>query len=121
MAYTPGLVAGTWVGARDPAVHFSSGLGTGAQLALPIIGGTLAEVERSSIMRKAYLQAFPEDSTEIDMNCEPRRSSNLIDRFLDVIFQREPGSVDKQHDPEEPERKEEEKGGFFQRLFPKKE
>lgn len=121
MAYSPGLVTGAWVGARDPAVHFSSGLGTGAQLALPIIGGTLAEVERSSTMRKAYLHAFPEETTEIDMNCEPRRSSDLINRFLDVIFQREPGAADKQREREEKDKNEQEKKGFFQRLFPKKQ
>ncbi len=123
MAYTPGLVAGTWVGARDPSVHFGSGLGTGAQLALPIIGGTLAEVERSSIMSKAYLRSFQADSTDVDMNCEARRSSNLVDRFMDVIFQREPGAADKQRDQERQERqaqKQRDKKPFFQRLFPKK-
>lgn len=123
MAYTPGLVAGTWVGARDPSVHFGSGLGTGAQLALPIIGGTLAEVERSATMRTAYLRSFQADSTDVDMNCEARRSSNLIDRFMDVIFQREPGAVDDQRDQERKERqaqKQRDKKPFFQRLFPKK-
>ncbi|MBK9177371.1 MAG: hypothetical protein IPM46_13760 [Flavobacteriales bacterium] len=30
VAYTPGLVIGTWVGAHDPSVHFGSSLGTGA-------------------------------------------------------------------------------------------
>ena len=119
VAYTPGLVAGTWVGARDPIVHFSSGLGTGAQLALPIIGGTLAEVERSTAMRKAYLQAFRMDSTEVDMNCEARRSDDLINRFLEGIFQREPRATETQNDKKKPDK--EEKKGFFQRLFPKRQ
>ena len=75
-------------------------------------------------MRKVYLQAFPEDSTAVDMNCEARRSRDLIDRFMDVIFQREPGSVDKKRDlesQEEKDRKEREKKPFFQRIFPKKQ
>ncbi len=38
VAYTPGLVIGTWVGAFDNDIHFSSAIGTGGHLALPIAG-----------------------------------------------------------------------------------
>ena len=47
IGYTPGLVMGTWVGARDPKIHFSSGLGSGSQLALPIAGSVFAAIERT--------------------------------------------------------------------------
>ncbi|MFZ1618037.1 MAG: transglycosylase domain-containing protein [Flavobacteriales bacterium] len=113
LAYTPGLVAGTWVGARDPSVHFGSGQGTGAQLALPIIGGTLADVERSVTMRKQYLVSFPTDS--LAMDCAPRRSGDLLERMIEGIFKPKDEGKDA-------EKKEEEKGeGFFRRWFPKKE
>lgn len=113
LAYTPSLVAGTWVGARDPEVHFGSGLGTGAQLALPIIGGTLAEVERSGVMRKQYLASFPADS--VAMDCAPRRSGDLLERLIEGIFKpKEEGKERGKKDEEKPE-------GFFRRWFPKKE
>lgn len=89
VAYTPGLVAATWVGARDPAVHFHNSNGTGSQLALPIIGGTLAEVQRSSSLRKKYLPPFPALPMEVDMDCPPRRSSDLLERIFDGIFNKD--------------------------------
>jgi penicillin-binding protein 1A len=39
IGYTPGLVAGVWVGAESPVVHFNSiAYGQGAHMALPIFG-----------------------------------------------------------------------------------
>lgn len=124
VAYTPELVAGTWVGARDPGVHFHSGLGTGSQLALPIIGGTLAEVERNAVLRQRYFAPFPVDS--IAMDCDPRRAADPLERLLEGIF----GKKDRpgvNGDPEEKasqvpqEKKEDKEEGFFRKLFPKKE
>lgn len=110
VAYTPELVAGTWVGARDPEVHFHSALGTGSQLALPIIGGTLAEVERSSVLRDRYIKPFPADSMAMD--CDPRRSADPLERLIEGIF----GKKETKADTAEKKQKE----GFFRRLFPGK-
>lgn len=110
VAYTPELVAGAWVGARDPEVHFHSALGTGSQLALPIIGGTLAEVERSSVLRSRYIKPFPADS--IAMDCAPRRSADPLERLIEGIF----GKKETKADTGEKKQKE----GFFRRLFPGK-
>jgi len=115
MAYTPGLVLGTWVGARDPGVHFVSGLGTGAQLALPIIGGTLAEMEHSSSMRKHYLLPFPAED-DIDMSCDPRRFPSLVDKIFEGLLD---PSKRTSHEGKEVDKKDD-KGGFFRKLFPKK-
>jgi penicillin-binding protein 1A len=115
MAYTPGLVMGTWVGARDPGVHFVSGLGTGAQLALPIIGTTLAEMQRSSAMRKHYLVSFPAED-DVDMSCDPRRFPSLVDKIFEGLLD---PSKRTSHEGKEPDKKDE-KEGFFRRLFPKK-
>lgn len=39
MAFTPGLVAGTWVGGEERYIHFNSmAQGQGASMALPIYG-----------------------------------------------------------------------------------
>ncbi len=121
VAYTPGIVAATWVGARDPSVHFGSGLGTGAQLALPIIGRTLAEVERSAALRGKYLKPFPAPIEPIDMDCDPRRAGNFIERVLDVFFNPE-GNKAKDQPEVNREKAERKKGeGFFRKLFPRKQ
>ncbi len=116
VAYTPGIVAATWVGARDPEVHFYSGNGTGSQLALPIIGGTLAEVERSSALRKKYLLPFPTMPMEVDLDCPPRRSSDLLERLIDGIFNKD-GDDGRKLDRSQPKEKE----NIFRKLFPKKQ
>ncbi len=111
VAYTPELVAGAWVGARDPEVHFHSALGTGSQLALPIIGGALAEVERSSVLRSRYIKPFPADSS-IAMDCAPRRSADPLERLIEGIFGRKATKADTG--------RKKQKEGFFRRLFPGK-
>jgi penicillin-binding protein 1A len=116
MAYTPGLVMGTWVGARDPGVHFVSGLGTGAQLALPIIGTTLAEMQRSSAMRKHYLVSFTAKD-DVDMACDPRRFPSLVDKIFEGLLDPSKRTA---NEGKEVNRKDE-KGGFFRKLFPKKD
>lgn len=124
VAFTPDLVAGTWVGARDPEVHFHSGLGTGSQLALPIIGGTLAEVERNAMLRQRYLTPFPADSTAMD--CAPRRSADPLERLLEGIFGRNDRSStldapEEKATPVPKEETEDKEEGLFRKLFPKKE
>lgn len=119
IGYTPDLVAATWVGARDPSVHFNSANGTGSQLALPVIGYTLEEVQRSSVMRGKYLTSFPLPADSVNMACEPRRAGTLLERVLDVFFH--PDNKDAPERKQVPERKSEKKEeGFFRKLFPKK-
>jgi penicillin-binding protein 1A len=48
IAYTPGLVLGTWVGARSADVHFLSSNGSGASLALPVVGKILQGIEKDT-------------------------------------------------------------------------
>ena len=63
VAYTPNLVIGTWVGASTPDVHFYSGKGSGATLALPIAANVLKKIEGNNILKNKYLVPFqiPED------------------------------------------------------------
>ncbi|MBS1941490.1 MAG: penicillin-binding protein [Bacteroidetes bacterium] len=119
IVYTPSLVAATWVGARDPSVHFNNANGTGSQLALPIIGGTLAEVQQSALMRGKYLTSFPQPTDSVEMDCEPRRAGTFLERVLDVFFR--PGDKGTEKRKEAPEAKSDQKEeGFFRKLFPKK-
>ncbi len=49
IGYTPTLLAGAWVGAESPAVHFrSTTLGQGAHMAMPIYGIFMRKVEQDS-------------------------------------------------------------------------
>jgi penicillin-binding protein 1A len=119
VAYTPGLVVGTWVGAFDPAVHFNSSLGTGSQLALPIAGQVLKEIQGNSTLRRKYLLSFDLYAGEdIDLDCPARRDQEErsgIQRFFDDVFgpRKERGV-----DGIDTVRKDK---GFFDRLFRRKQ
>ena len=89
IAYTPGMVIGTWVGAFDPQIHFNSTNGTGTQLALPIAGMVLKEIEGKPALRKRYLLPFEWLADhEIDMDCEPRHFPNALERLMEDVFGR---------------------------------
>lgn len=69
---TPRLVAGAWVGAETPAVHFRSlANGQGANTALPIYGEFMRKVYQDSryqSWRNARFSALP-DSVLVTMDC----------------------------------------------------
>ena len=113
IAYTPDLVLGTWVGASKPDVHFYSGTGSGASLALPIVGNVLGKIERDDELRNRYLTPFlfsSADSSVID--CAPYRE-NGISGFFNRLFK---GNGNNDNANRNSNKKE---GGksFFDRLF----
>ncbi len=115
VAYTPGIVVGTWVGAFDPSVHFNSGSGTGSQLALPIAGQVLKDIQAQATLRRKYLQPFDWVAAyEVDMDCDPRRQSSGVERFFNDLFgpktDRPEGSLDSVKKDQ----------NFFDRLFKRK-
>lgn len=115
VAYTPALVVGTWVGAFDPSVHFNSALGTGSQLALPIAGIVLKEIEAKPELRKKYISTFAWlVDHDIDMDCPPRREGTGVERFLNDVF-----STKKDRELEGSDTLKKDKG-FFDRLFERK-
>lgn len=71
---TPRLVAGVWVGAESPSVHFRSlATGQGANTALPIFGDFLRRAyadRRFSKVRNAHFNVLP-DSIQAFLNCPP--------------------------------------------------
>lgn len=71
---TPRLVAGVWVGAESPSVHFRSlALGQGANTALPIFGEFLRKAyadRRFAKVRNAHFRPLP-DSVAVFLQCPP--------------------------------------------------
>ncbi len=74
MGYTPNLVAGVWVGAESPKVHFRTiGLGQGANMALPIWGRFMNKVYKDPQFRHWENTTFDPlpDSLYWEMDCAP--------------------------------------------------
>lgn len=116
VGYTPGLVVGSWVGARDPSVHFSGNLGTGGQLALPIVARTMKQVQDRPALRSKYLLAFGWVADhEVDLECPERRTGleNALMRLFAPHEQREPDRPDEKPDPKE-------RKGILRRIFGKR-
>ncbi|HPF89454.1 MAG TPA: transglycosylase domain-containing protein [Flavobacteriales bacterium] len=117
VGYTPGLVIGTWVGAFDHSVHFRSANGTGGQLALPIAGEVLAQMERAPELRKRYLLPFslPADH-EPDLDCDRQRHPDFLQRLIQDAFGRPVREEPGKEDQDDPERR-----NIFDRLFKKRD
>jgi penicillin-binding protein 1A len=66
VGYTPNLVAGVWVGAESPRVHFRSlRLGQGANTALPIWGLFMQKLYKDPEFKKLKKATFPDPSIEV--------------------------------------------------------
>ncbi len=115
VAFTPGIVIGTWVGASDPSIHFGSANGTGGRLALPIAGSALAGIQRSTRLRSKHMLSFPGiPGDSLSMDCDPRRSGTAVGRLLDGLFGGKDTTDKRDVDTTE------KKKGLFRQLFPKK-
>lgn len=116
VAFTPGLVVGTRVGALDPSVHFNSANGTGGQLALPIAAQVLKHIEADPQLRRKYVRPFDWIAAhEVDLDCPPRRTGEPFTEWIKDIFTPEPRTNDSARTKPEKDR------GFFDRLFRKGE
>jgi len=72
IGFTPDIVAGVWVGAENPAIHFRSlALGQGAHTALPIFAKFMQQAEKSPNHRYIRNSSFPpmEDYILQALNC----------------------------------------------------
>jgi penicillin-binding protein 1A len=88
IAYTPDIVLGTWVGASNHSIHFSSGKGSGSSLALPIIANILKEIEKDTQLRNKYLTPFdiPEE-VYLSIQCPPYKQKG-IKGFWNRLFKK---------------------------------
>lgn len=74
MGFTPNLVAGAWVGAELPSVHFRTMRnGQGASTALPIVGRFLKKTYKDPEFRSLYNERFDPlpDTTALKLDCPP--------------------------------------------------
>lgn len=82
MGYTNGFLAGVWVGADNPAIHFTSmAQGRGASTAMPIWAGFYKRVQKDPALKYLVTKDFP---FENDIACEMYKE----DTFMQKIFQR---------------------------------
>ena len=89
MAFTPSLVAGTWVGGDDKFIHFNSMRdGQGAEMALPIYGRFMQMVYRNPSLGYSQSESFvfppdvelcPKDIVEEEPEEQDMTSSSLYD------------------------------------------
>jgi len=122
IGYSPNLVAGIWVGAELPSVHFrTTSLGSGAHMALPIFGMALKKIEADPQLRNEYLHDFAPlpDSLLNILDC-PVYSLEIPSDYLDRKelrkLRKEERAQKKEQLKEEDPTEKEEKPGFFKRI-----
>ncbi len=139
---TPGMVAVTWVGNDDYRIGFSStGLGAGANSALPIYAKLMQRLNADTSFTKLTSQRFRSPSPDVAsaLACAPvvRDSTSGVQSFFESIFNANEESVIKEvylddrgkilktveqpaNEPSEEVEEEDNKGGFFSFLKRKK-
>ena len=81
MGYTSGMLAGVWIGADNPAVHFSGmDQGRGSATAMPVWAGFYKRVAADPGLRYLVTKSFP---FENDITCEMYKDNT----FIQNIFQ----------------------------------
>jgi len=118
IGYSPELVAGVWVGAELPAIHFrTTALGSGAHMALPIFGLTFRNIEKDHQLRNQYLSPFAplSDSLLSVLDC-PAYSTEIPSDYLTRKERRELRKEEKEKEKLIGAEDKKEKEGFFKRI-----
>jgi penicillin-binding protein 1A len=91
IGYTPGLVAGAWVGAESPLVHFNSIVyGQGAAMALPIWAYFMQKCKSDDECKSYVNGGFHLGNNAVPMpECEPFVKDNVLDKIRN-FFRRDP-------------------------------
>ena len=123
IAYNPGIVAGAWVGADNPAIHFrTTALGSGAHTGLPIFARFMQEVEKDEDFEFISKAHFPDLSPELAdrLSCSDYvledPDMTIIDKIRDVLARPDSLTEKKIRKPDVREKEEKKKEGFFKRL-----
>ncbi|MCD4731281.1 MAG: transglycosylase domain-containing protein, partial [Bacteroidales bacterium] len=88
IGYTPDFVAGVWVGAELPVIHFRTiALGSGAHQALPIFGLVVNKMEDDRTFANQYLSPFPflTDTLLAAMDCPDFTLEKPVKNFFDIV------------------------------------
>lgn len=109
IGFSPGLVAGVWVGAESPGIRFrNTALGQGAYTALPVFGGFMQKVEKTGFSAGIGRRSFyplPE-SLLADVDCPDFSEEDPDMNFFERLFGGGKDKKDKKQ--EEPTPKDEE-------------
>ncbi|MEX0811881.1 MAG: transglycosylase domain-containing protein [Chitinophagales bacterium] len=110
IGYNPKIVAGAWVGASSPLIHFRTGTyGSGSAMALPIFAKFFQQLNSNAKLEQYSKANFDELTPELQskLDCEDYRDKNFFDS-VKGLFKRKEGEKVKDK---------EDKPGFFKRLF----
>ncbi len=123
IGYNPSLVAGAWVGADNPSIHFrTTGLGQGAHTALPIFARFMQELEKDPVYRSIALAQFPPLSDELAarMDCPAYSledpNPGLFEKIFDGLLKSDTTKTRKLKKREIKKEDTEEKKGLFRKL-----
>ncbi|WP_017731871.1 penicillin-binding protein 1A [Nafulsella turpanensis] len=117
---TPNLVAGAWVGADYPGIHFrSTTLGQGANTALPIFGLFMKKVNGDKNLQKISRASFPSLSQEMQasLDCPPYRKEEDLNLFERIFGQQEEKNNPKNDRKPRRQKQEKKKKNIFERIF----
>jgi penicillin-binding protein 1A len=117
VAFNPGIVMVSRVGASLPSVHFtSSENGTGSALALPLVALTLKQAEMNPRLKEQLVTPFPKLTPELEMelDCPDYREKNVFENVIG-IFKKNKLTYNQSTGNPEPK-----KQSFFKRIFGKK-
>ncbi|MCL2074514.1 MAG: transglycosylase domain-containing protein [Marinilabiliaceae bacterium] len=108
VGFAPNIVAGVWVGAENPAIHFRTlALGQGAHTALPVFARFMQQTEKSKAHSYIKNATFPplNEETKWALNCNYYELEDpTIDSFWEQIF----GGKERKKDKDDKQ-----KGGIF--------
>ena len=124
LAYNPGLVVATRVGATYPVIHFKSGSnGSGSALALPIVAKTFQKVQKNKSMTRKYFQPFADlnGAYTYALDCEDYVDPSEMEQFFDDLFPDKSTTFEKASKKAQRKAKKENRKSWFKRLFSKKE
>ncbi|MFW5890340.1 MAG: transglycosylase domain-containing protein, partial [Marinilabiliaceae bacterium] len=112
IGFSPGLVAGVWVGADHPGIRFRSlQLGQGAHTALPVFGRFMQKVERSGPVSDIGRRSFypmPEDLRD-RLDCPDFSEEDPELGYFERLFGGDKKKKEKQQEDQEKEEKEDKK------------
>lgn len=123
IGYNPAIVAGAWVGADNPGIHFrTTALGGGSHTGLPIFARFMQRIERDQNYDSISLAKFPQLSEELlarldcpDYSLEDPDMS-LLEKLFDGFVRSDTIKAKALKDPAIRKQEEQKKEKFFQRL-----
>ena len=123
IGYNPAIVAGAWVGADNPSIHFrTTALGGGSHTGLPIFARFMQKIEADPKYNKISKARFPELPIDLayrldcpDYSLEDP-NMNMIERIFDGFIRSDTAKSKELKEAAEIKKAEEKKKGFFKRL-----